>query len=232
MNEFNKTFEVTEAIKPEAENFKAIKPESNMSVKEAKSFVDGLFEDKTEQSDGFFSTYEDRVKIISDWIQVKLDSGGYYEGDFAESKFIPSEKTETGRAAKEKLEEYGMAGIEYKNAEADFSKCSEATMMIDNMTTNRLDYYDTNGDRQQGNFTQADIKCAEMWNATEKDGKTDWTSRDVKEWRQENKCSWHECCDTKTMQLVPQEIHSYFSHSGGVYECKIRDNNSGGGLDE
>jgi hypothetical protein len=100
------------------------------------------------------------------------------------------------------------------------------------MTANRQDYNDSNGDRQQGNFTQADIECAEMWNATEKDGKADWTARDVNNWRTENKYTWHECCDTKTMQLVSRDIHGFFSHSGGVHECKIRDNYTGGGFDE
>ena len=232
MNEFGKTPEVAEVKRPDTEDFKGIKPESDMSVKEAKSFVDGLFEDKIERNDGFFSKHEDRVKNISDWIQPKLDSGGYYEGEFAESKFIPSEKTDTGQAAKEKLAEYDMDGIEYKNAEADFSKCSEATVKIDDMTANRMDFSDANGDRQQGNYTQADIKCAEMWNSDGKDGKTDWTARDVKEWRQDSKCTWHERCDTSTMDLVPQEIHGYFNHTGGVYECKIRDNYSGGEFDE
>lgn len=63
-----------------------------------------------------------------------------------------------------------MNGIEYKNAEADFSKCAEATVSIENMTSNRSD-----------NFQQADVKCAEQWNAAGKDGKTDWTANGVRE---------------------------------------------------
>lgn len=46
-------------------------------------------------------------------------------------------------------------------------------------------------------------------------------------------CSWHERCDTKTMDLVPYDIHSYCKHLGGVSECKARDSvNDGGGFDE
>ena len=61
------------------------------------------------------------------------------------------------------------------------------------------------------------------------------TLRDVYEWRHDpaHQCSWHERCDTKTMDLVPYDIHSYCKHLGGVSECKARDSvNDGGGFDE
>lgn len=75
--------------------------------------------------------------------------------------------------------------------------------------------------------------CAEQWNIEKKDGRIDWDAADVRDWRRENNCSWHECCDTRTMMLVPTEIHGYFRHSGGVAECKARDNaDVGGGFDE
>ena len=133
----------------------------------------------------------------------------------------------------DKLNEKGMDGIEYKNAEPDFSKCAEATVRIDDMTQNRDDYIGADGTIKQGNFTQADIKCSEKWNAEARDGKSDWTARDVYNWRHENKCSWHERCDTRTMDLVPFEIHSHCKHLGGVSECKVRDAvNVGGEFDE
>lgn len=148
---------------------------------------------------------------------------GKWEGDRAESKFVPSETTEAGRAAKEKLQEYGLDGITYKDAEPDFSKCSEATVTIDHMTD----------DRMENNFPKADANCAEQWNIEKKDGRINWDAADVRDWRRENNCSWHECCDTRTMMLVPTEIHGYFRHSGGVAECKARDNaDVGGGFDE
>ena len=130
---------------------------------------------------------------------------------------------------------YGKDGIEYKNLEPDFSEVSEGTVKIDNMTEHRDDYYDENGELQPGNFSQADAKLAEKWNEQQKDGRTDWTDEDVYEWRHDpaHQCSWHERCDTKTMDLVPYDIHSYCKHLGGVSECKARDSvNDGGGFDE
>ena len=226
MNELHSKPETTDIKNREIENFREIKPESDMSVKEAKSFVDGLFDETREKNDSHYVSYEDRLKYTPSENRVT------WVAESGESKCIPKTETEQGEAAKKKLEEKGLDGIEYINAEPDFSKCSEATVEIDDMTEYRYDYIDKDGTPLQGNFSKADVKCAEQFNAEQKNGKTDWTPRDVKDWRQENKYSWHECCDTKTMQLVPYEIHSYFSHSGGVAECKARDNNTGGGFDE
>ena len=63
--------------------------------------------------------------------------------------------------------------------------------------------------------------AAEQWNAEARDGKTDWTARDVANWRRENHYSWHECNDRKTCQLVPTKVNDYFGHLGGVGECNI-----------
>jgi len=225
MNELHRQPEITDIKKPDVENFKAIKPESDITVKDARSYFDGLFEEMQEQKDGFYTDYDNRMK------RTNMDTDGW-EDKRGESKFTPSSETETGLAAKEKLAEYGKDGIEYMKCEPDFSQCAEATVNIDNMTENRVNYIDADGKLQQGNFSQADIKCAEIWSESEKDGKSDWTPRDVQEWRQEKGFTWHERCDTLTMDLVPQEIHGYFQHSGGVAECKARDNSIGGGFDE
>lgn len=160
---------------------------------------------------------------------------GQWEGSRGNSKFIPSEETESGREAKAKLEEKGLDGIEYKNGEPDFSKCAEATVKIDNMTENRYDYLDKNGEKEEGNFTQADKKLAEQWKKEGRikdDGTSEWCEKDIEKWRHEHKCSWHECCDTKTMHLVSQDIHGpgKFTHSGGCLECKIRDNKDSRGV--
>lgn len=127
-----------------------------------------------------------------------------------------------------------MDGVDYNYAEPDFSECAEATVEIDDMTENRWDYYDEDGNLKQGNFSQADAKCAEQWNSIDKDGRSDWTAADVRDWRRENECSWHERCDTRTMDLVSRDIHGYFGHYGGCSECKVRDaaNINGGGFDE
>ena len=125
-------------------------------------------------------------------------------------------------------------GVEYNYAEPDFSESAEATVEIDNMTEHRDDYIDADGKYQSGNFSQADAKCAEKWNASNKYGKSDWTAAEVRDWRRENQCSWHERCDTRTMDLVSRDIHSYFGHYGGCSEGKVRDavNVDGGGFDE
>ena len=233
MLEIQRKPEIADVEKPDVSTFREIKPESNMTISEAKSFVDSLFQKMDDTSDGFYTSREDRM----DRIPVEHSDRGIWEGERGESKFIPSEGTDRGRAAQEKLAEKELDGIEYKNTEPDFSGCAEATVEIDDMTEHRDDYYDTNGNRQLGNFSQADAKCAEQWNVSQKDGRADWTAIDVRDWRRENKCSWHERCDTHTMDLVARDIHEFFSHSGGIAECKARDKVSatayiGGGFDE
>jgi hypothetical protein len=226
MNELHSKPETTDIKNREIENSREIKLESDMSVKEAQSFIANLFDVLFDRNNGYFTSPEAR------WGRTPTEERASWIKERGDSKCIPKTDTDSGISAKEKLAEYGLDGIEYKKGEPDFSPCAEVTIKIDGMTENRDDYRDKDGNLQQGNFSQADIKCAEQFNAEQKNGKADWTPRDVKDWRQENKYSWHECCDTKTMQLVPYEIHSYFSHSGGVAECKARDNNTGGGFDE
>lgn len=229
MMELAKKPEVSESKLPTVENYKDIKPQEGMTPKEARAFWDGIFknselpsaempEGKIEPVDGHYVPYKDRLDRTP-----KVGSGlGSWEGSRGESKFIPSNETEAGRAAIEKLSEKGMDGIMFKDAEPNFSECAEITVQIDNMTESR-----------GRNFYQADSKCAEQWNATAKEGRTDWTVVEVRDWRRENNYSWHERCDTRTMDLVSYDIHSYFLHSGGVAECMARDRkNSGGGFDE
>lgn len=139
-----------------------------------------------------------------------------------ESMARPDASTEKGEKAAEKLAEYGQEGIMYRDALPDFESVSECTVQIDEMTSNRA-----------RNFDQADELCAKQWNAERRDGRSDWTSEQVKQWRKDNSFSWHECSDMKTMNLVSQDIHGYFTHSGGVAECKKREGISGnGGFDE
>lgn len=169
----------------------------------AESDADGASEasdDSPEKNGEYLSTYEERLK------QTPAEGDrGSWTGERGESKYIP-----TDEEVKAILAEYGMDGIEYKDGIPDFSKCSEATVEIDNMSSNR-----------NKNFEQCDEKCAEQWNAEARDGKTDWTARDVANWRRENHYSWHECNDRKTCQLVPTKVNDYFGHLGGVGECNI-----------
>lgn len=237
--------EIDEIKKPKPENFKNIKPENETNVEKVKDFWDNVFdklgntvEDIKDKIEGkeFGPQYNTEEHML-DHTPTEDSQKGCWDGPRGNSKFIPNENTEAGLKAKEKLAEYGQDGIRYKNGEPDFSNCSEATVRIDDMTQNRDDYIGTDGTIKQGNFTQADIKCAEKWNAEAKEGKCDWTARDVKKWRDENNCTWHEHSDTKTMDLVSRDIHNtkdpVFLHSGGVSECKARDAvNVGGEFDE
>lgn len=221
MKEF-KTPDIDEIKKPEPEGFKEIKPEKSTSTSDIGDFWEKEFNNEAD----YYNSYEKRLGCTP----VEGSELGSWEGERGESKFIPNENTVEGEAALNKLTEKGLDGIEYKNAEPDFSECAEAIVKIDDMTQHRDDYYNKNGELQQGNFTQADIKCAEKWSAEAKDGKSDWTAREVNDWRHEHKCSWHERCDTRTMDLVPFEIHSHCKHLGGVSECKARDSVDIGGI--
>lgn len=219
-----KTPEINEVKKPEPENYKNIKPEKGMTAEKAKGFWNKVFDKIADTAEGLedkinnkeFGPKYNTMKYLIDHTPTDDSDKGHWEGKRGESKFIPNDNTEAGMEAKEKLAEYGMDGIKYKNGEPDFSKCSEISVTIDEMTEYR-----------PGNFDQADEACAKRWNDMGKDGKTDWKKSDVIKWREENKYTWHERCDTKTMDLVSRKIHNtdaqIFTHSGGCSECRTRD---------
>lgn len=187
-----------------------------------------LYDNKT--FGGKYTSYETRLSRTS------LDDNpilGHYEGERGESKFIPSGRTVEGVIVKDILKKYGIDGIEYRNAEPDFEVCSEAVVKIKAMSENRENYIDSNGIPMLGNFFQADIACAKLWNSQGRGGRSDWNGRDVFEYRKANGLTWHEKCDTETMVLVRSEINLYFKHRGGCSECRMRDaGQNGGGFDE
>lgn len=242
MQEF-KTPEIDEIKKPEPENFKDIQPEKGMTTEKAKKFWNNVFDKRKDlvESVKEFGSHFNTLEHMIDHTPTMDSEKGHWEGERGYSKFIPNENTEAGMKAKEKLAEYGEDGIIYKKGEPDFSKCSETTVTIDNMTENRDDYLNTvTGEMMLGNFSQASIACAKEWNDIARDGRTDWTARDVDNWRRENNCTWHERCDMKTMDLISRDIHNtrdpVFLHSGGCSECKKRDTQNsfdlGGKFDE
>lgn len=180
---------------------------------------------------GKYNSYETRVG------QTMVDDNpvlGQYEGDRGESKFIPSNRSAEGIVVIEILREYGLDGIIYRNAEPDFEKCSKAVVKISGMTEHRENFTNKNDEQMLGNFSQADIELSKKWNETNRNGKNDWTPRNVFEYRKRNKLTWHEKCDTETMVLVRGEINLFFKHSGGCSECKARDSvqPDNGGFDE
>lgn len=156
--------------------------------------------------EGYQTSYKERM----DHTPAEGDRGTW-EGKRGESKYIPTSETENGAKATEKLDEYGMDGVEYKDAIPDLSKCSDESVEID-MTERR---YGPNG-----NFTKADMSCADKWNDEKKDGRANWTAQEIADYRSANRMTWHECTDRKTCQMVSLDIHEYFGHTGGVMECK------------
>lgn len=157
-----------------------------------------------------YSTPEERLKYTP-------KNTGEWIGERGDSKFIPNSVE-----AKEALNKYGLDGIEYKNSMPDFSRCAESKVKIDML--NPLSRY--------FNFQEYDISCAELWSKNGYNGKYDWTARDVKNWRDTNKYTWHECNDRKTAQLIPTEIHSACRHLGGISEMKNYYKIIVGGFDE
>ena len=142
---------------------------------------------------------------------------GTWTGDRGNSFFVPF-----GEEASAVLKRFGIKGIEYVRSIPDFSPCSLYQVEIA-MTANR--------DRgPNSNFNQADRTIAAHFNEIGKDNRTDWKSDDVKQWRKDNKLTWHECSDMKTCQLVPRAIHDSCRHDGGFSECKRLEGMSAGSV--
>lgn len=149
-----------------------------------------------------------------------LPKDGTWEGERGDSVWYPDrdkipEKWQSNKDGEknpltwgEILDKYGIEGIPFKDGDPDFSEVTIDEVKIDDFTTER-----------RKNFPQADEKLAEKWTAEQKDGK-EWTPRDVANWRKDNDCTWHECSDMKTMQLVPREVHNNIPHAGGISEAK------------
>ena len=138
------------------------------------------------------STYEERVQ------QTPREGWGGERGESVCTK---------------ETESLGTVQVKYENGIPDFSPYSIADVDIPNMSSERLG--------EGNNFEQADNALAEQWNKAGKEGRTDWTGAEVRDWRRENygDYTWHECTDRKHMQLIPREINGTFSHFGGVGEC-------------
>lgn len=211
------------------ENFRNIKPEKEMSTRELNDAVGEEFKkaseeyrdtkDNTEQTlseKNLDPSHRDCNTSSEERKELANRSKGDWDSEPGNSTFHP-EKAE----ARDALKEYKQEGIEYKDGEPDFSKVSEATVQIDDMTAYR-----------PYNFSQANEACAKMWNERARDGRTDWTARDVDNWRMEHKYSWHERLDMKTMDLVQRDVHEECKHYGGVAECRRAEALSGGGFDE
>lgn len=97
------------------------------------------------------------------------------------------------------LDKYGLDGIEFKDGFPVFDEISRGTVEIEDFETGGSDAKDRN-------FKRADIAMAEQRGCT---------PQEVKEWRDNNNYTWHECEDKRTMQKVPNEVHANVPHDGG-----------------
>ena len=138
-------------------------------------------------------------------------NGGHWEGERGNSKWFPNRDeipknpltNPDGLTWGQILDKYGIDGIEFKNGEPDFSPVAKGTVEIEHFTDNRYG--------KGGNFDQACERLAEQRGCTKEE---------VKAWMKENKYTWHERSDCKTMDKVPTEIHGNIRHSGGISEAK------------
>lgn len=134
---------------------------------------------------------------------------GYWTGERGNSIFIPFDIYSD---VINELNKYNLNGITYIDGCVDFSRCSVATIAIPDMSIYRYK-----------NFTACNEECATYWNSINFLDYSDWTSSSVKKYRKCNQLTWHERNDCANCDLVPTIIHSFFTHLGGVSECRHKD---------
>ena len=130
-------------------------------------------------------------------------NGGEWSGVPGNSEWKPNPDVEPGdrhgtnpehKSWKQIMEKYKFDSIPFLEGAPDFHEVSKGTVEIDDFSEER-----------DANFDQADEKMAERRGCT---------PEEVAKWREENKYTWHECKDCKTMMKVPTEVHGNISHSG------------------
>lgn len=147
--------------------------------------------------------------------EVKADnyrfprSGGEWSGEPGNSEWEPDSDTIPGdrngtnpddKTWKEIKNQYDFDTISFEDGRPDFSEVSKGNVEIENFSDNR-----------RKNFVQADEKLAEQKGCQ---------PSEVRQWRTENKYTWHEESDCKTMRKVPSEVHGNIPHDGGISEMK------------
>jgi hypothetical protein len=115
-------------------------------------------------------------------------SNGIWTGPRGESTFVSTHP--------EIAPILGSKGVPYKNAYPDFTFVAAAEVQIPEMGVSRT-----------ANFAQADLALAKQLGLS---------PSEIKEWRYQNKYTWHEVEDLTTMQLVPIKVNEKFGHVGGV----------------
>lgn len=152
------------------------------------------------------STYPERIKHTP----KNNPSRGNWSNERGNSTFIP---TPNQKEVISILKKFNLKGIDYINCCVDFSRISYATLSIKNMSTKRYK-----------NFSQCYYVCANLWNEQSFGNFNNWTSHLVKKYIKGNRLTWHECNDCITCILVPTAVHAFFTHLGGISECKHKQN--------
>lgn len=140
-------------------------------------------------------------------------NGGEWSGEPGNSEWKPDSDTIPGdrngtnpddKTWKEIKAQYDFEGISFEDGRPDFSEVSKGKVEIEEFSDNR-----------RKNFVQADEKLAEQKGCQ---------PSEVRQWRTENKYTWHEEADCKTMLKVPSEVHGNIPHDGGISEMKSQKN--------
>ena len=154
------------------------------------------------------------VKIKIERVGLLPRNGGEWTGTPGNSEWKPNPDVEPGdrhgtnpehKFWKQIMKEYNFESITFIEGQPDFSEVAKGTVEIDDFSEER-----------DVNFDQADEKLAAQRGCS---------PEEVAKWREENKYTWHECKDCKTMQKVPTEVHGNISHSGGISEMKTQNQN-------
>lgn len=155
------------------------------------------------------------ILCVSDSDEVKGDSyrlprnGGEWSGEPGDSEWKPDEESIPGdrngtnpdeKSWKEIMNQYDFESISFEDGRPDFSDVSKGEVEIEDFSDNR-----------RKNFVQADEKLAEQKGCQ---------ASEVRQWRIDNKYTWHEEADCKTMLKVPSEVHGNIPHDGGISEMK------------
>lgn len=152
------------------------------------------------------------VKATSDFeesrypaMRTPKGNTGMWLGDPGNSEFVPNDLE-----AQKVMREYGQESVSIHSSHPDFSPFSiHETPWGSQICEVEVGHMTSQRTGTDGNYFQADEELAR------KIGKG-VTSDDVRHYREQNKLTWHEVEDGKTMQLIPTVINSSVAHTGGV----------------
>lgn len=161
--------------------------------------------------DFYHKYYTPYTNYKNRFVQTPKDGNvGKWSGTRGESDFILDTPMELPDGKK-------LTKVTYKNCVPDFSPYQKAQVEIADMSDNR-----------PRNYKQADEALAKLWTSIKHNGKSEWTAAGVKQYRTDNKLSWHEMSNMEYMQLVPSDVNQQFTHCGGIAEYNAMTGQEGG----